>query len=175
MIQIKFLTVFLLLLGLTSCAKQTSTSNTGPNARANAEQPRNSVDVVKVQPHTVEAKRNESVDATVDVTIENGYHVNANPPTFPYLKPTDLQINAAPGMSVSFIVYPDALTKSFPFAEKPLAVYEGTFQIKAKLKVDKGASVGKQTLSGKLNVQACDDQVCYAPGTLDVNIPMDIK
>lgn len=131
--------------------------------------------MVKAQPRAVDARRNRTVDAIVDVSIENGYHVNANPPTFPYLKPLELQINAAQGMSVAFIVYPNAVTRTFPFAEKPLAVYEGTIPITVKLKVEKGAAVGKQTLSAKLNVQACDDQVCYAPGTMDVSIPVDIK
>lgn len=161
-----------MLLGITSCAKETPPTTNNP---VPPEQRRNSKDLVKVQPHPVDAKRNETVDATVDVTIENGFHVNANPPTFPYLKPTELQIDPVKGMSVVFIVYPDALTKTFSFAEKPLAVYEGTIPIKVKLKVEKSVPLGKQTLSAKLNVQACDDQVCYAPGTLDVGIPVDIK
>lgn len=164
--------VFVLLLGLASCARETPNNNTAANAPSNA---RNSVDVVKATPHPVDAKRNETVDATVDVTVDSGYHVNANPPTFPYLKPTELQLAPMTGVSVAFVVYPDPLTKTFPFADKPLAVYEGTIPIKVKLKVEKTAPIGKQTLSAKLNVQACDDQVCYAPGTLDVSIPLDIK
>jgi DsbC/DsbD-like thiol-disulfide interchange protein len=164
--------VFLLLLGMTSCARETPNNNAAANAPSNA---RNSVDVVKATPQPIEAKRNETLDATVDVTVESGYHVNANPPTFPYLKPTELLIEPPKGVSVAFIVYPDPLTKTFPFADKPLAVYEGTIPIKIKLKVDKTAPAGKQTISAKLNVQACDDQVCYAPGTIDVSIPLDIK
>ncbi len=165
--------LFLLILGITSCATKETTPTA--NTPGSAEQKRNSKDLVKVLPHPVDARRNQTVDATVDVTIDTGYHVNANPPTFPYLKPTELQIDPTQGMSVAFIVYPDALTKTFSFAEKPLAVYEGTIPIKVKLKIEKTAPIGKQTLSAKLNVQACDDQVCYAPGTLDVSIPVDIK
>jgi DsbC/DsbD-like thiol-disulfide interchange protein len=172
LLKTKIVAVFLLLLGLTSCAKETPPT---ANTPANTEQKRNSKDLVKVQPHPVDAMRNQTVDAIVDVTIENGYHVNANPPTFPYLKPTELLMDPAQGVSVAFIVYPDALTKTFSFEEKPLSVYEGTIPIKVKLKIEKSAPIGKQTLSAKLNVQACDDQVCYAPGTLDVSIPVDIK
>ena len=167
--------VFLLLLGVPSCARETPNNNVATTTPANTEQRRGSVDVVKATPHPVEASRNETVDITIDVTVENGYHVNANPPTFPYLKPTELEIPATQGLAVGFIVYPDPVTKTFPFADKPLAVYEGTIPIKVNLKVDKSAATGTQNLSAKLRVQACDDQVCYAPGTLDVNIPLNIK
>jgi thioredoxin:protein disulfide reductase len=130
---------------------------------------------VKATVQAVEIKRNESIDAIVEVKIDSGYHVNANPPTFSYLKATELQLAAASGISVNFIVYPNALTKRFAFAEEPLAVYEGTTNIRVNLKADKSATVGSQNLSGKLRVQACDDKVCYAPGTLDVSIPLSIK
>jgi len=138
-------------------------------------QARNSVDVVKVSAAVTEITRNQTADALVQVIIEKGYHVNANPPTFAYLRATELELAQTAGISVSFIVYPDPITKSFEFAEKPLAVYEGSTTIKVKLKADKSAQVGTQNLSGKLRVQACDEQVCYAPGTLDVSLPLSIK
>lgn len=133
------------------------------------------MDVVKVSTTTTEIKRNQTADASLQLVIEKGYHVNANPPTFPYLKATEVEFPQTPAVSVSFIVYPDPLTKKFEFADKPLAVYEGTTTIKVKLKADKSAQLGAQNLSGKLRVQACDEQVCYAPGTLDVSLPLDIK
>ena len=159
-----------------SCAKQSPPTN-APVAAASpsVSQTRNSVDVVKVNTSTTEIKRNQTADASLQLVIEKGYHVNANPPTFPYLKATEVELQQTPSISVSFIVYPDALTKKFEFADKPLAVYEGTTTIKVKLKADKSAQPGTQNLSGKLRVQACDEQVCYAPGTLDVSLPLDIK
>jgi len=158
-----------------SCTRQKTESNTPAPSQPGVSQARHSVDVVKASSPETEIARNQTGDALVQLNIEKGYHVNANPPTFPYLKATELTLAQSPGVSVSFIVYPNPLTKSFPFAEKPLAVYEGTTIIKVKLKVDKAAHPGKQNLSGKLLVQACDDQVCYAPGTLDVSIPLSIK
>jgi Disulphide bond corrector protein DsbC. len=157
-----------------SCTRQKTETNT-PAPSPGVSQARNSVDVVKASSPETEIARNQTGDALVQLNIEKGYHVNANPPTFPYLKATELTLAQSPGVSVSFIVYPNPLTKSFPFAEKPLAVYEGATTIKVKLKVEKAAHPGKQNLSGKLLVQACDDQVCYAPGTLDVSIPLSIK
>jgi len=161
---------------VSACRKpQTENTVTAPSPNTETKQARNSRDVVKATSLPIEIKRNETGDAVVEVSIEKGYHVNANPPTLPYLKPTELEIPKTPGTSVSFIVYPDAVNRTFAFSDKPLAVYEGTATIKAKLKIDKSATPGTQNLSGKLNVQACDDQVCYAPGTLDVSIPLSIK
>ena len=164
----------LLLLISASCTKRT-VNNDPATSNPEAGKPRNSIDVVKVSAVPVEIKQNDSGDAVVQLTIENGYHVNANPPTFPYLKATELELSQTPGVTVSFIVYPNPITKSFAFAEKPLAVYEGKTDIKVKLRADKSAKPGTQNLSAKLRVQACDEQVCYAPGTLDVSIPLTIK
>ena len=138
-------------------------------------QARHSVDVVKATPKEVTIQAGHEGDAIVQLNIQNGYHVNANPPTFPYLKATELEIPQSSGVRVSFIVYPDPLTKTFPFAEKPLAVYEGATDIKAKLKVDKTTKPGQHDLPAKVQVQACDNQVCYAPGTLDITIPLIVK
>jgi Disulphide bond corrector protein DsbC len=157
---------------LVGCAKAPSANSPATNAEP---PPIKSTDVVKatLQPVTVAA--GESGDAVVTLQITNGYHVNANPPTFSYLKATELEITPAEGISVEFMTYPNALTKQFKFAEKPLAVYEGETILKARLKADKSAKPGAHNLSAKLRVQACDESVCYAPGTLDVNVPVNIK
>ena len=140
-----------------------------------AGQARHSVDVVKATAKAVSIQTGGDGDVIVQLNIENGYHVNANPPTFSYLIPTELQLPQSPGLAVSSLVYPNPLTKTFPFAEKPLAVYEGVIDIKAKVKVDKTMKPGQHDLPAKVQVQACDNQVCYAPGTLDVTIPLIVK
>lgn len=119
--------------------------------------------------------KGESGDAVVRLKIDHGYHVNANPPTYPYLIATQLEINAADGITVDLITYPDAQTKKFSFAEKPLAVYEGETDLKVRLKTTKSVAAGAHNLSAKLRVQACDDQVCYAPGSIDLKLPVSIK
>lgn len=169
------LSVVILLLTLSvSCTKQSTSTN--PNApKPTASQPGNSVDFVKASAQPIEIKRNQSAEAIVEIKIDSGYHVNANPPTFPYLKATEIELVPTQGISVNFIVYPNPITKRFAFEEKPLAVYEGTTNIKVNLKADKTAQAGSQNLSGKLRVQACDDQVCYAPGFLAITIPLSIK
>ena len=134
-----------------------------------------SVDVVEATPQEATIAPGESGELVVPIKIANGYHVNANPPSFSYLKATELEIPPANGISVEFITYPAPLVKKFSFAEKELAVYEGEAVLRARLKADKSAQTGKHNLSAKLRVQACDDKVCYAPGVLDLLVPVNIK
>jgi len=111
----------------------------------------------------------------VRLTIQSGYHVNANPPTFPYLKATALEISPADGVSVAFVTYPKAVNKKFAFAEQALSVYEGETDLKATLKSDQTAKKGERSIPARLRIQACDDQVCYPPGTVELAIPVNVK
>jgi hypothetical protein len=131
--------------------------------------------VVRAAAQPVEIPAGGSAEASVRVTIQNGYHINANPPTYPYLKATELEITQTQGLLVGPVTYPKPHDKKFPFAEKPLRVYEGETQLKAMLKPDKSAPPGERSIPARLRIQACDDEVCYPPGTLDLTILVRIK
>lgn len=169
------LTCLLLLLLTSACSKPAENSAT-PTPGASPAAPRiTSESVVSVAAQPVELSAGGSADAVVRITIKTGFHTNANPPTFPYLKPTELMITPAKGVSAAPVTYPAATVKQFPFAEKPLAVYEGELTLKTTLKADKSAPRGQSSLSAVLRIQACDDQVCYPPGKLEVAVPVNIK
>jgi hypothetical protein len=131
--------------------------------------------VVKTIVQRVEIPAGSSAEATVRITIDDGYHVNANPPTFPYLKATTLELKPAEGISIGPVVYPKATEKKFPFADKPLAVYEGDAELKTTLKIEKTAKKGERSIPASLRIQACDNQVCYPPGTVELAIPVTIN
>jgi thiol:disulfide interchange protein DsbD len=158
-----------------ACSKPVQNSDSQP-ASSNTQSTRiTSESVVKVSAQPVAITRGESSDAVVRLTIQTGYHLNANPPTFPYLKATQLDITASDGISVSFISYPTAVTGKFAFADKPLAVYEGETELKARLKAGTAATSGEHSVAAQLHVQACDDQVCYPPGQIELQIPVTVK
>jgi hypothetical protein len=163
----KILLLLVLCAALAGCAKAPPPPTEAP--------PIKSIDVVKVTPQPLTLAPGESGEAVVALQINSGYHVNANPPTFSYLKATELAITPSDGISVEFMRYPDGVMKKFEFAEKPLAVYEGATVLKAQLKADKSAKPGAHNLSAKLRVQACDEAVCYAPGELEVKVPVNIR
>ena len=173
--------LLLLSMVFTGCSKAPTANSNNTNTTttidaSGGDQPSiNSVDVVKAQPQELTIAPGESGEVVVLVQIANGYHVNANPPTHAYLKATEIELKPAEGISVDFVTYPDPLIKKFSFSETPLKVYEGDTSLKLRLKADKKAAPGKHNLSAKLRVQACDDKVCYAPGALDVTVPVTIK
>ncbi|HKO96078.1 MAG TPA: protein-disulfide reductase DsbD N-terminal domain-containing protein [Pyrinomonadaceae bacterium] len=155
-----------------------STSNqpaSAPSSPAASPKKITSAGVVNAAPQSIELPAGTAGEAVVRLTIQKGYHLNANPPTFSYLKATELVIKPAEGITVGKLVYPPALKGKFAFSEDALDVYEGEVQLKAELKADKGASAGSRTLSAILHIQACDDQVCYPPGKIDLQIPVTVK
>jgi thioredoxin:protein disulfide reductase len=157
------------------CVLITACARTATNTTEN-EPPRiNSVDVVKAMPQETTLAPGESGDALVRLQIQNGYHVNANPPSQSYLKATEIELKPQENISVEFITYPDPLVRTFAFSETPLKVYEGETNLKLRLLADKTAKPGKHNLSATLRVQACDEKVCYAPGALAITVPVTVK
>lgn len=132
-----------------------------------------SASVVKVSPSSVKVKKGAAAAATVTLNIDGGYHINSNRPSEKYLIPTALKFQPQAGFTIGGLVYPKAKLQKFTFSEKPLSVYEG--QVVLKFNVRAGASANSQTLKGKLTIQACNDQQCLRPQTVDVNIPVEVN
>lgn len=108
------------------------------------------------------------------LTIEDGWHVNSHTPTEEYLIGTTLDIVPKEGIIVSDINYPKGKLVKLGFADEALDVYEGTVPIFLSLKLSEKTPPGLDTLRGKLRLQACNDQVCLAPGFIDVGIPLNV-
>lgn len=167
---------------LAGCS-QTQTSNSGPNANATSGSPGQiqtsseaaPADVVRVDVPAAEVEAGGSAEAEVRLTIAQGFHVNANPPTFSYLKATELTVEPGQGVTAGKPAYPASVTRKFSFSNDPLAVYEGETAIKLPLAAAADAKKGAQTLKGRLRVQACDDEKCYPPRTLEAPIPVTVK
>lgn len=164
------LVLVMLALLLAACSKSVENQGSGSQGSQIT-----SESVVLFAAEPVEIAANSSTEAIVHVMVKEGYHLNANPPTYPYLKATELELSSTEGLTVGFITYPNPMVKKFPFADKPLAVYEGDIQLRIMLKAAASATKGSSNLLGKLKVQACDDQVCYVPGEVSIAIPVTVK
>jgi hypothetical protein len=99
----------------------------------------------------------EGTELTLAVRLLDGYHVQANPASAPFLVPTTIRLAEQPKTDLTRVVYPEAVEKRFGFVKQPLRVYEGAFTIRAVLK----GPVGE--LRGTLRYQACTDTVCLPP------------
>jgi hypothetical protein len=169
-----------------SACSQTGTTNTGTTSSATPADANSSAsgdtttkappaDVVRAQSASVEMKAGASAEASIKLTIANGYHINANPPSFSYLKATELEVEPSSGITPGKPVYPASVTRKFAFSKDPLAVYEGETEIKLPLSAASDAPKGAQTLKGKLRIQACDEEACYQPRTVETSITVTIK
>jgi len=115
-----------------------------------------------------------SFRAAVMVNIEDGWHVNANKPTLDYLIGTTFSLQGTQGFSVINTQYPEAKMLTFGFAQEPLAVYEGQVPVFLNLQTSDSLKPGRYSLKGSARVQACNDEVCLAPATIDVSIPVEV-
>ena len=181
-----FLFTTFTLLTLVGCSKGTR-SETGADRQSSSPTPAaisSSDQVVKVTAAPVSISPGSAADAVVMLSISPGFHINANPATFPYLIATELQPIPLPddGIETETPVYPSPVKKKFIFADEPLAVYEGDVIVRLPVHL---ASAGKsyvRVTSGALlsqpivlRVQACDEEKCYPPATLNSTISVTVK
>ena len=73
------------------------------------------------------------------------------------------------------VVYPKPEEKNYPFSSKPVSVFTGAFEVVTRFKVDGRAPAGPGVLVGKLRYQACSDDTCYRPATLEIRLPYEIR
>jgi len=152
------------------------TSGTGgsPPSSATPGQVSSSAEVVKITTDTLLASAGASSEAVVKLAITPGYHVNANPATYPYLIATEVKPGNSEGITAGAPTYPTAMKQKFEFAEEPLAVYEGNIEIKLPLKIS-ATSPGERTLPITVRIQACDTEKCFPPATINTKIPVEVK
>jgi thiol:disulfide interchange protein DsbD len=136
-----------------------------------------SASVVKVRPEqsTNKIKSGTSAQISLVLDIDNGYHINSNRPTEKYLIPTTLKLDRLSGLTVAVVRYPKAKLQKFSFSDKPLSVFEGKAVLKFTARALPSLAPGNHTLKGKLTLQACNDQLCLRPQTVDVDIPIEVS
>lgn len=109
-------------------------------------------------------EKGSATDAVLTITLEKGWHVNANDPDRQFLIPTTLEVAEAEKAGVASIRYPEAVVHGLGFAPgTPLRLYEGTFAIRVRLAGDV-----PPRFDATLGFQACNDETCLPPRTLAV-------
>jgi hypothetical protein len=119
--------------------------------------------------------RGSSFHLAVVLKIRPGFHINARKPSAEYLIPTDLRANLPAGFkSNGEISYPQGELRTFAFSKTPLNVYEDKVVLRVPLAAQPDAPLGAQHIPLKLRYQACNNEVCLPPVTLDVDAPVTI-
>ena len=91
----------------------------------------------------------------IEMQIEDGWHVNANPASSPYLIATEVQGD------VGDITYPRGEMMTFAFSDDTISVYGGEITLTGELRGERVVLV----------YQACDDTRCLSPVERELNGP----
>jgi Disulphide bond corrector protein DsbC len=119
--------------------------------------------------------RGSNFQLAVVLKIRNGFHINARKPSAEYLIPTDLRANLPAGFkSAGEVAYPQGELHTFTFTKTPLNVYQDKVVLRVPLTAQPDAPLGPQKIPLKLHYQACSQEVCLPPVTLDVDAPVTI-
>ncbi len=111
------------------------------------------------------------VDNQIEVKLDiaPGWHINADKPLQDYLIGT--RMVDSDGKPFNDTVYPQARRTVLQFEKSELALYEGQVSIVAAVP-ELSATDGRAVLPVVLDLQACNDEVCLAPESLRLNVPL---
>ena len=123
-------------------------------------------------PGQITIRHGESRIQTLSVTILPGFHVNSNKPKDEFLIPLKLSWN--PGaLEVDSISYPQP--EEIKVGAEMLSVFTGAFTIQTQFKAPEHAATGTEVVTGKLRYQACNNEMCFRPASLDIRLPVVIE
>jgi len=122
----------------------------------------------------VVVKPGAGVAVKTSVLLKSGYHVNSNTPSEKYLIP--LRLTWEPGLLETVeVVFPKPHMEKYEFSPNPLSVFTGDFELVTKFKVAANASTGPGMALGKLRYQACNNNSCLPPKTLEIRLPLVVQ
>jgi thioredoxin:protein disulfide reductase len=123
-------------------------------------------------PEPITVKASATVVETLRIVVQPGFHVNSDKPKDEFVIPLKLTWGDGPleAMSTS---YPKP--EEIQVGSQKLTVFTGRFNIQTEFKAAEHAQSGTAIMMGKLRYQACNDQMCFRPSTIDVRLPVVIE
>jgi DsbC/DsbD-like thiol-disulfide interchange protein len=123
-------------------------------------------------PQQISAKRGASIAQTLDVAVIPGFHVNSDKPKDEFLIPLKLTWTTGPFETQS-VSYPKP--EEIKVGGQMLTVFTGDFQIQTKFQVPANAPPGNAIMVGKLHYQACNNEMCFRPASVEVHLPVTVE
>lgn len=108
----------------------------------------------------------------LNVNVLPGFHVNSDKPKDEFLIP--LKLTWMPGpLEATSVTYPKP--EDIKVGKDMLSVFTGSFTVKTQFKVRDSATPGPAIMTGKLRYQACNNQMCFRPSSIDIRLPVEIE
>jgi hypothetical protein len=120
-------------------------------------------------PEQVSVPAGKATAVTLHFRVAQGLHINSHTPSDEFLIATDFSIPDGMGVRLGTATYPPGKIISLAFdPSTKLSVYTGEFDIQARIV----ATPGNHLVQAKLHYQACDQNECMPPKT--INVPIDV-
>jgi len=117
-------------------------------------------------------KAGGTVTQVLKVAVLPGFHVNSDHPKEEYVIPLKLTWGEGP-LEVKSFAYPKP--EEIKVGADVLTVFTGSFEIRTDFKVSEKAARGSTALNGKLRYQACNNQMCFRPASIDIHVPVVVE
>lgn len=105
-----------------------------------------------------------SGELSVSIKIAKGWHINSSTPLEDFFIPTELSVEGADDAKIT---YPAHKKRKLGFQDNELALYDGTVKLKAKF-----SKRPKGSITARLRIQACSDEICLEPETALLRVPV---
>jgi len=131
--------------------------------------------LVQVEAVPVEANPGGEAEILLRIDVLPGWHINAHRPSQGFLVPTTLKFAELSEIQIVEERWPDPKVRRLRFSEVPLELYEGAVEVILRIRVKPGVPPGTYVLRGELRYQACNDEVCVPPTSVEVAIPVEVR
>ncbi len=108
----------------------------------------------------------------LDLSVVQGYHVNSDKPKDEFLIPLKLTWTGGP-LEEENVSYPKP--EEITVGNQRVVVFTGKFEVQTKFQVPTNAPKGNATMVGKLRYQACNNEMCFRPSTVEVKLPVSVE
>jgi DsbC/DsbD-like thiol-disulfide interchange protein len=123
-------------------------------------------------PANIVAHPGSLVTEQLKIAVHPGFHVNSDKPKDEYVIPLKLTWLNGP-LTIESITYPKP--EEIKVGTEMLTVFTGDFSIQSRFTVPQQAQPGSSVMTGKLRYQACNNQMCLRPATVEVHVPVVIQ
>lgn len=134
--------------------------------------PAESLVTIKATPVSVPA--GGRADATLELTIAPGWHINANPPSPDYMIATEVTLAPSAGITAGKPGYPPGQKLKVSFDESAISVFSGSMTVSVPLMAGATTAQGAHKLQGHVRFQSCNDQLCLAPASVTFDVPVTV-
>jgi hypothetical protein len=130
--------------------------------------------VVVVDVANVTITAGASAIVRIPVTVVDGYRIQANPPSSPFLVPLELRLDPAEGLEFGEPLYPEGQPYRLQGSDEDLSTYRGALEIVLPITATDDDPGSTRTVRGSLHFQACDSRVCLFPASVPVTLTVAV-